>query len=66
MPKKRRKMGSQYKSGISDTKYEGCFQNVKFVYKTGTSACNRPVIMSLFAIFTQFFSIFADLWKFIK
>ena len=35
-----KKRESHYKSGISDTNFEGRLQNVKLVYKTGTSAYN--------------------------
>ena len=36
---------SCYKSGISGTNFEGRLQNVKVDYKTGTSDCNRPVML---------------------
>ena len=42
----REKWEFYYKSGISDTKYEGRFQNVKLVYKTGTSVYIRPSIIA--------------------
>ena len=38
---RRKKRESCYKSGISGTKFEGRFQNVKLVYKTGRSCYIR-------------------------